>query len=226
MADRRDDATHVGEDIASGQGSDRDGIPAEDLAQLASIQGAVDQSAVVPSEGVDRLGSVTDTGIYQGDLESRAVNDDRPDDPDAANLELLIEDELRDGETHDAGEAAEEGLTWVPPVDPPIVVGDDGQADVGAGFGVTADDEPFDADHHRSLELDGDERTARVREALLAHAATTGLVDRLTVDTDGSRVIVDGTVDDLDDEDEVLGVISEVEGITDVVSRIRVESVG
>lgn len=228
MTDEPDrDEAHVAEDLAAGQGASDDpyALPAEDVAQLAGIRDDVDQTAVASGEEVDRLGSMTDTGIYQGDLEARAPNDDQPDDPDAENIETLLEDELRAGETADAGEAAEEGLTWVPPSDPPVVPGDDGQLEVAAGFGTTADDEPFDAHHHGSAELADDERSERVREALRAHALTTALADRIDVETEGPIVVVTGSVDDLVDEDAIVAVASEVEGVADVVSRIRVESV-
>ena len=121
--------------------------------------------------------------------------------------------------------AAEEGLTWVPPTDPPVVAGEDGQPEIAAGFGATADEEPFDADHHSSALSGEDERTERIREALMAHAATVGFVDRLRFDTIGSRVVLEGTVDDLDDEDAVVGVISDVEGVTEVVNRLEVTTV-
>ena len=219
------DDPHVAEDLAAGQGEDPGSVPAEDVMQLASIRDPVDQTAVAPSEEIDRLGEITDTSVYQGNLEARPLGSDQPDEPDAANLELLLEDELREGETEDAGEAAEEGLTWIPPSDPPVVAGDHGQPEMAAGFGATADAEPFDADHHSSALAGEDERTERIREALHAHAETIGLVDRLRFDTIGSRVVVEGVVDDLDDEDAVLGVISEVEGVTDIVNRIEVAAV-
>jgi hypothetical protein len=229
VSDERDTTEqHVALDLATGQGRSDDpfALPAEDVAQLAGIRDDVDQSAIVGGDEADRLGVMTDTGIYQGDLEARAPGDDQPDHPEAENVETLLEDEMRAGETADAGEAAEEGLAWVPPIDPPVVAGDDGQVEVAAGFGTTADDEPFDSDHHASLELADDERTERIREALRAHAETAGFADRLDVDTEGATAIVSGTVDDLVDEDAVLGVVAEVDGVADVVSRIRVESVG
>jgi hypothetical protein len=63
-------------------------------------------------------GEVTDTRIHEGELEARAFDGRQPDDDPAANLESIVASTLRDGETDDAGEAAEEGLTWVPPTDP------------------------------------------------------------------------------------------------------------
>ena len=60
---------------------------------------------------------------------------------------------LREGETANSDIAAEEGQTWVPPVDPPDVGDSDDTADVA----------------------DDDEMSARVREALRADAATAAM---------------------------------------------------
>jgi hypothetical protein len=228
VGDEPDGGSHVAADLAAGQGTsdDRDALPAEDVAQLAGIRNASDQDGLATGDEVDRLGTMTDTRVLQGDLEARPPDSDQPDEPDAENIELLTETEFRDGETDDPGEAAEEGLTYVPPVDPPVVMGAGGMPQVAAGFGTTADDEPFDADHHDTALFGEDERTERVLEALRSHAATSGLVDRLSLETVGSRVVVAGTLDDLDDEDQVLEVISDVDGVTDVVNRIEIESLG
>ena len=219
---------HMLEDLAAGQGvsDEPDALPAEDVVQLAGIRDPAAQTAVAWSDEIDRLGSMTDTRIYEGDLEARPLDSDQPDEPDSENLEMLVERELRDGETDDPEEAAEEGMTYVPPVDPPIVAGDDGQPEIAAGFGTTADDEPFDANHHQAALFDADERTERVLEALASHAATSGLVDRLSIETVGSRTVIEGTVDDLEDEEEIVAVVSEVDGVSEVVSRIEVASLG
>jgi hypothetical protein len=228
VGDEPDDRSHVAADLAAGQGSsdDAEALPAEDVAQLAGIRADADQAAFASSEEVDRLGTMTDTRVLEGELEARPPDSDQPDEPDSANIEMLTETELRDGETDDPGEAAEEGLTYVPPVDPPVVMGEGGMPQMAAGFGTTADDEPFDADHHDAAMYSEDERTERVREALLSHAATSAFVDRLSFETVGSRIVVAGTLDDLDDEDQVLEVISDVDGITEVVNRIEIDSLG
>ena len=219
---------HLADDLAAGQGLGGSAeLPAEDVLSMAGIREPGDQGeAVVGADDIDRLGDMTPTAIYEGELEARTPDSDQPDDPDVANLESLLEQEMRDGETDNPDEAAEEGLTWVPPTDPPVVPGDMGQPVVAAGFGTTADDEPFDADHHGSPLSGEDERTERVREALVAHAATSGLVDRLRFDTIASGIVIEGTVDDLSDEEAVLEVISGVDGITEVVNRIEVAGLG
>lgn len=195
-----------------------------DVAQLLGLRPA-DADPIPSADEIDALGETTDTRIYQGDLEARPRGGDGSAGGGAENLESLIAAELRDGETDDPGEAAEEGLTWVPPVDPPMRTDARGDAEIAAGFGISATDEPFDADHHSTALPATDEVEARVLEALTADAATTGLVDRLELDAEGDRVIIAGTVDDLEDEDAVLAVAGDVVGVADVVSRIRVESI-
>jgi hypothetical protein len=226
MTDDQRGERDVIDDLVAGQGTtdDPEALPPEDVEQLAAIRVNPDGAAVASSDEVDRLGTMTDTRILEGDLEARPPDSDQPDEPDEENIESLVATELRADETDDPGEAAEEGFTYIPPIDPPVGVGPDGAPEIRAGFGTTADDEPFDADHHGEPIFAEDERTQRVIEALQSHAATSGLVDRLDVETVGSRVVVSGTVDDLEDEDEILTVVSEVDGVSDVVSRIEIAS--
>ncbi len=182
---------------------------------------------VFEDEAVGDLGEMTDTAIYEGELEAREPGSDQPDRSRVESLEFLESTELRSGETDNPDEAAEEGLTYVPPSDPPVVgTQDDGDPRIAAGFGSTADDEPFDADHHGDALPAEDEVTSRVREALLANASTSSYADALTLDSEGGVVLVSGTVSDLDDETNVLEVVSSVDGVADIENRIRVEGIG
>jgi hypothetical protein len=194
-----------------------------DVAQLLGLR-PTDAGSIPTADEVDTMGEMTDTGIDEGNLAARPLDSDQPDDDPAENLESLVATELRDGETDDPNEAAEEGLTWVPPVDPPLRVGDDGP-EVAAGFGMTAQDEPFDADHHSEPITARDEVESRVMEALRADAATAGLADQLEIDVEGGIVRIAGVVEDLEDEDAVVGVADAVEGVTAVDSRITVAAV-
>ena len=87
---------------------------------------------------VDDLGEMTDTRIYEGDLEARPPDSDQPDEPIEENVESLEALELRAEETDDLGEAAEEGFVWIPPTDPPVVPGDYAQPEVAGGFSTTS----------------------------------------------------------------------------------------
>ena len=146
---------------------------------------------------------------------------------DTAGLEDLAAREMRDGETDNPDVAAEEGLTWVPPVDPPVVPDlDDPQgAKVAAGFGSSADDEPYDSSHRSGLLTNEDDMEARIREALLADAATSGYAELLVIGTRGGTVAVRGLVDDIDDTDNVVEVISRVSGVDEVIDELEVRGV-
>jgi hypothetical protein len=206
----------------------------EELAELERMEaeelmgaGDVDRlEAVFPIEGVDNLGEMTDTRIYEGELEARTPDSDQPDEPLEANLEFLEALELRAEETDDPNEAAEEGMTWVPPMDPPVTgTSADGDPEIAAGFGTTSLDEPFDADHHSGLIWGEDEMTARVREALRADSLVNQYADELSIDTDGGRVRISGAVEDLQDEEQVVAVASIVSGVTSVINHIRVRAI-
>lgn len=194
-----------------------------DVAQLLGLRPA-DADPIPTADEIDTLGEMTDTRIYQGDLEARPPDGDQPDQEPSEHLESLAATELRDGETDDPNEAAEEGLAWVPPIDPPLRIGDTGP-EVAAGFGTTAHDEPFDADHHGSALPIEDEIEARVIEALRADAATASLIDRVELDAEGGVIRIAGVVEDLDDEDAILAVIEAVPGVGIVDSRITVATV-
>jgi BON domain-containing protein len=194
-----------------------------DVADLLGLRPA-DAGSIPDVDELDDVGEITDTRIYEGELEARPVDSDQPDRSAAESLESLTSSEPRAGETDDPYEAAEEGLTWIAPTDPPVRPGPNGDPEVAAGFGTTADDEPFDADHHAESIGDADERTARVLEALRADAATSGLADQLVVEMDGGLVVIRGTVEDLEDEDAVTAVVESVPGVTEVRSRIEIRA--
>lgn len=192
--------------------------------ELAGEQGEGDQVAYVREGEIDSLGSgLNDTELYEGELEA-GVHDDLPGRPDEENLESLVALELREGETKDPDVAAEEGLTWVPPSDPPVVPDADSPEGiaVAAGFGMTALDEPYDEDHHDTgLSAEG-EMNDLVREALRADATTSRFADEIVIGVIGSRVVLRGVVDDIDDSDNAVAVAERVTGVSEVVDELEV----
>jgi BON domain-containing protein len=178
------------------------------------------QAAYIDQSDTDSLGEITSTDVYEGEL-AAGVNDDLPNDPE--DLEMLTELELRAEETDDPMKAVEEGFAYVPPIDPPIVPGEGLQnAEIASGLGVSALDEPYDADHHGSFLSADDEMSARVREALRTDSSTTQYADRLGITTRDGVVILRGVVDDLLDSDNLQAVAGYVEGVTEVVDELRV----
>lgn len=199
--------------------SDAEHLSPEDVAALEGTPSPSDQDAFVEPFEIERADAPTDTEVYEGNLEAGVAP--APGDP----LDELTMLDDRPGETDDPNVAAEEGETWVPPVDPPVVADATApdQMTIAAGFGETAQDEPFDADHHAEALTQDDEVTARVREALLADARTSRLAERVGVDTEAGTVTIAGTVDDIEDGDLLMEVASEVTGVADVVDETDVE---
>jgi hypothetical protein len=192
-----------------------------DVAELLGLR-PTDAPDLPGEDEVDERGEPTDTAVYEGEPPG---DGEAAEDGGDLQLEPLAPGELRGGETDNPDEAAEEGLTWVPPTDPPIVAGsfdEAGDPVIASGFGSTAEDEPFDEDHHGELLFDTDERSARVEEALRADARTSGFEERIAVRSVGDRVILEGAVEDLVDEESAIAVAEEVDGVTEVVSRIEV----
>jgi hypothetical protein len=196
-----------------------------DLLAIAGERPRDRQTAFVSESEVDTLGELTDTDVYQGELEA-GVHDDLPTEPDERNIEMVTARELRSGETSNPDVAAEEGLVYVPPIDPPVVPSEDSREGlkVAAGFGVSALDEEYDEDHSGSALATEDEMSARIREALRADSSTTEFADHLAIGTRGGVVRVRGLVDDVDDSDNVLAVIERVEGVVEVIDELEVRA--
>ena len=193
----------------------------EQLRQMAGYRSADDQGEFPAADELDDLGQITPTDVYEGELEAGAA-DDLPDDPDAENLEILTELELRAGETDDPMEAVEEGFTYLPPIDPPVVPGGDDNAEIASGLGMSALDEPYDEDHHDDFITADDEVRARVREALRADSSTTQYAGKIAISARDGVVTLRGEVADLVDSDNLLAVAEYVDGVEEVVDELRV----
>jgi hypothetical protein len=186
------------------------------LDQLAGRN--TEETAYIDVSDVESLEGISMTDVYEGETDPNQ----ELGEGGAERFDLLVEQELREGETDDVMEAVEEGMTYVPPIDPPVVPDRDNleSVQVAAGFGLTAadqgsDPDAFDADNERAFER-GDDMTAMVRQALRADSQTTHLADSLAIATINGTVIVRGVVDDLDDTDNIVAVISELPGVESV----------
>jgi hypothetical protein len=188
--------------------------------QLEGRQPQSDQEAWVDQENVGDTEGVTRTDYYEGELEAGSFDPEQDD----SSLELLTERELRDGETADAFKAAEEGVTYVPPVDPPTMPGAEYPTHVASGMGTSSLDDTYQPDSHNRLLPDADEMRARVYEALRADSSTTTYADQVIVITRGDTAIMRGVVEDMLDAQNVVAVAQYAEGIAEVIDELRVRT--
>jgi len=193
----------------------------DNLELLADIADGVQPVSVQADlSAIENLELLAD--IYEGQLIERV---EEGLVRETAGLDLLTDLELRAGETADPLVASDEGYTYVPPIDPPVIPGHAGSlanAEIASGLGVSALDEPYDEWHHGSFLPDDDEMSARVREALRADSSTALYADTIDIETRDGMVILRGEVDDLIDNDNLLAVASDVAGVSEVVDALRV----
>jgi hypothetical protein len=195
----------------------------EDVArieEIADLQGdamPIDQDAFLEPDEFEKHREPTQTELDRGE----SVPEVDGVVGLASTLDMLAAEELREGETDDPDVATEEGLTYVPPSDPPTRANEEepGGVEIAAGAGVSALSEPYDDDHESELLSDESDLTARIRDALESDAATTDLADRLIIGTRGSTVVVRGIVDDIDDGDNIASVIERVAGVDEVIDE-------
>jgi hypothetical protein len=216
MADKRQDRQHTSNTP----------LHSEDLSleekqrQLEGRQPQSDQEAWIDQAHTGNLEGVTPTDTYEADLASGAFDPEQ----DSESLEMLTEREMREGETGDAFKAAEEGVTYVPPIDPPTMPGGDYPTHVASGMGVSALSDTYQADSHNRPLPDADEMRARVYEALRADSSTTAYTDTVVAITRGDTVILRGVVEDLLDAQNVAAVAQYVEGVAEVIDELRVRT--
>ncbi len=183
--------------------------------EMTGDQADGDQVAYLREGELDEGDEVTDTEMYEGEADSGAEG----------ALESLTELDMRAGETGNADVAAEEGLTWVPPIDPPVIPSDNAEGlEVAAGFGTTGFDGQIDEDHRAEDLTDEDAVSARVREALRADAATSRYADELAIANASGVIAIGGVVDDIEDTDNVLEVAGRVSGVRDVIDEMDVRA--
>lgn len=216
MAEKRQDRQHTSDTP----------LHSEDLSleekqrQIEGRQPQSDQEAWIDQAHTGNLEGATPTDTYEADLASGAFDPEQ----DSESLEMLTEREMREGETGDAFKAAEEGVTYVPPIDPPTTPGADYPTHVASGMGASALSDPYQADSHNRPLPDADEMRARVYEALRADSSTTAYADTVVAITRGDTVILRGVVADLLDAQNVAAVAQYVEGVAEVIDELRVQT--
>lgn len=188
----------------------------EGLQALEGEEMPADQDAVLDPDEIEGRRVPTQTEFDRLDPDGRL-------EADADEIEGLgsgLSGELREGETDDPEVAAEEGLSWVPPIDPPVVATPwSGDPVVAAGTGVSALDESYDDDSSGELNSDEGDLNERIREALRADSATSRFADELVIGVVGKTAIIRGVVDDDDDGDAIVAVVERVLGIDDVLDE-------
>lgn len=188
---------------------------------------------------VDSLGLGIEDAIEEMDEEVEASFVDAGGDPavafdsdgmrtpitDGTNDTLELDPDFAgDVGTTDSQLAVEEGVPYFPPTDPVVRV-EDATDDpetltIVGGFAETAMDEDDDpATVYPSID---DDLAEAVMRELRQDAATTDAADQIRVNVWGGVVTLTGTVETLDDADEIAAVADRVDGVVEVQEELTV----
>ena len=130
-----------------------------------------------------------------------------------------------DGHTYDIGLALDQGLTYTPPTDPPVLPSADDREglDIAAGFGLSMEDSDPDVEmlperiDDNDLDLEDD-----VYEAIRFNSETQNLTD-VRVRAANGVVALFGTVPDDQDLERLVELIADLDGVQEVLNHLTVE---
>lgn len=132
-------------------------------------------------------------------------------------------DEPISGETDDYIVAGEEGIPYVPPTDRVL---SEARGAEGVDYAGTDEFDAGELEREDGIQPDDgglprdDELRADVIEALRSSDVPAG--DRIRIAVTGARVHVQGEVDSVDVLDEILGIVSDVVGVEEVLDEVTV----
>jgi len=215
----------------------RDGavILSGEVIQPADHQAALDVAHAL----ADSLGLAVEDAIEEMDQESERTFRDAGGDPVVALDQDAMRETITDGTedtleldpdfagdvgTSDSQLAVEEGVPYFPPTDPVVRVEDatddpESLAIVG-GFAETAMDEDDDpATVYPSID---DDLAEAVMRELRQDAISADVADQIRVHVRGGVVTLRGTVETLDDADEIAAVAERVDGVVEVLEEFTI----
>lgn len=169
----------------------------------------------------------SDPSVTDESFEEAAVlidEDDAEMERDLATEEYF-DTQHGDGHTYNPQQASEQGLTYTPPSDPPVLPSEDLQnAEIATGYSQSMEASSPDEESlpsrvdNNDLELQND-----VYEALRNNSETAHLTN-VAVRADDGIVTLLGTVPSDDDIALVTDIITDLDGVIEVRNRLSVEA--
>ena len=185
----------------------------QQLDEMAGYRSSNDAGlGTIESSEIEINGNFNPTDLYQGETDEQSDLE-----IPVESLDLLTSPNLRDGETNDVMEAVEEGLTYVPPLDPAVSSADDSAegVEVASGFGLDASE--TDDDNEFSL-------LEAVQHRLRRDSATIDLSHTIRVrELRPGTIELHGPIRDLTDEELLIGVVESVEGVEEIINELWVQ---
>lgn len=130
-----------------------------------------------------------------------------------------------DGHTYNPHLASEQGLTYTPPYDPPVLPSDNLQgAKVNAGFAPTIEMAGLNARKYpQQVEKSDLDLQQDILLALRAKAQTANMADQIAVHVSDGIVTLFGRVQIFEDIGRVADIVYEIKGVRDVLNQLELD---
>lgn len=175
-------------------------------------------------EGLTVEGS--DVIIDREDYDEDELQHDRPDwEEDLAESGTSYNTQYTDGHTYDPDLAWDQGLTYTPPTDPPIIVSNDLEGvEIAAGFAPSMEDtDPDVEDLPPHVDNNAYDLQEDVYLALLNNSETSNLANQITINVVDSVVVLEGVVPDDQDIALIDEIVNDLNGVDSVENRLTTE---
>ncbi len=138
--------------------------------------------------------------------------------------DTLVDTQHGQGHTYNPEEAWEQGLTYTPPDDPPVLPSDDPQgAEIAAGFAPSmAETHPDEEDLPAHVDNNDADLEEDVYVMLRNTSETTDLADEINISVLDGVVTLEGTVQNDTDIALLYEIVSNMEGVVDVENLLEV----
>ena len=138
----------------------------------------------------------------------------------------LIDTQHGQGHTYNPTEAWDQGLTYTPPDDPPVLPGSDPQGvEIAAGFAPSmAQSNPDEEELPLTVDNNDDDLAEDIYVTLRNTSETSTLVDDIIIAVEDGVVTLTGTVETDADIALVYEIVSAVEGVVDVEIDLQTEA--
>lgn len=191
----------------------------DELEQLAGIRSDDNDGMPIQQEEIEERNDLTRTAIDNGYLDSTSRSDLVEG---SESFEDLVLDEMRDGETDNPYEASDEGLTYVPPLDPTPNFDDESIDNAARQDAIEQDLGAVVRDGSSAQFLPSDDdMIEQVRSALRQDSLASRYVDSISIAALNGVVTLRGVVDDMVDADMLVALAEDIDEVEEVIDMLE-----
>jgi hypothetical protein len=196
--------------------------PDKNLKELAADEEELED---VGAEGFEEDAALVDnTAMVDQENYEGLIDEDTDWEEDLATG-ALIDTQHGQGHTYNPTEAWDQGLTYTPPDDPPVLPGDNPQGvEIAAGFAPSmAQSNPDEEELPPGVDNNDDDLAEDIYVTLRNTSETSTLADAIIIAVEDGLVTLTGTVETEADIALVYEVVSAVEGVVDIEIDLQTE---